>query len=68
MAKFLLNKFFLAKSFCQKKIFDEKKNAAHKKVKARFKQRKHNLDLNYNWMGFDTIEINLVLIEDNSIT
>ena len=28
-------------------------------------QRKHNLNLNYNLMGFDTIEINLV---KNSIT
>ena len=27
-------------------------------VKAR--QRKHNINLNYNLMGFDTIEINLV--------
>ena len=26
------------------------------------RQRKHNLDLNYNLMGFDTIEINLVSI------
>ena len=30
------------------------------KVKVRLRQRKHNLDLNYNLMGFDTIEINLV--------
>ena len=29
------------------------------KVKVRLRQRKHNLDLNYNSMGFDTIEINL---------
>ena len=29
--------------------------------KARSRQRKHNLNRNYNLMGFDTIEINLVL-------
>ena len=33
------------------------------KVKARSMQCKHNLDLNYNLMGFDTIEINLVLYD-----
>ena len=27
------------------------------KVKVRSRQRKHNLDLNYNLMGFDTIEL-----------
>ena len=31
------------------------------KVKVRWRQSNHNLDLNYNLMGFDTIEINLVL-------
>ena len=30
------------------------------KVKVRSKQCKHNLDLNYNLMGFDTIRINLI--------
>ena len=30
------------------------------KVKVGLRQRKHNLDLNYNLMGFDTIEINLI--------
>ena len=30
------------------------------KVKVRSRQRKHNLKCNYNLMGFDTIEINLV--------
>ena len=30
------------------------------KVKERLRQRKHNLNSNYNLMGFDTIEINLV--------
>ena len=30
-------------------------------VKAKSRQRKHNLNRNYNLMGFDTIEINLVL-------
>ena len=30
------------------------------KVKVRSRQRKHNLSRNYNLMGFDTIEINLV--------
>ena len=29
-------------------------------VKVRSRQRKHNLNRNYNLMGFDTIEINLV--------
>ena len=41
-----------------------KKIAAHKKgegkVKVSLRQRKHNLDLKYNLMGFETIEINLV--------
>ena len=32
------------------------------KVKVRSRQRKHNLNSNNNLMGFDTIEINLVLI------
>ena len=32
-------------------------------VKAR--HRKHNINLNYNLMGFDTIEINLVLKKMN---
>ena len=36
-------------------------NKSQGKVKVRSRQRKHNLDLNYNLMGFDTIEINLVL-------
>ena len=31
------------------------------KVKVRSKQRKHKLKRNYNLMGFDTIEINLVI-------
>ena len=31
------------------------------KVKVRLRQCKHNLDLNYNLIGFDTIEINLVV-------
>ena len=31
------------------------------KVKVRSKQRKHNLNSNNNLMGFDTIEINLVV-------
>ena len=30
------------------------------KVNVRWRQSNHNLDLNYNLMGFDTIEINLV--------
>ena len=30
------------------------------KVKVRSRQRKHNIKYNYNLMGFDTIEINLV--------
>ena len=30
------------------------------KVKVKWRQSNHNLDLNYNLMGFDTIEINLV--------
>ena len=30
------------------------------KVKVRSRQRKHNLNRNYNLMGFDTIETNLV--------
>ena len=34
-------------------------------VKARSRQRKHNLNRNYNLMGFDTIEINLVSIKNN---
>ena len=32
------------------------------KVKVRSRQRKHNLKCNYNLMGFDTIEINLVVL------
>merc|ERR1739842_237886 len=31
------------------------------KVKIRSRQCKHNLNRNYNLMGFDTIEINLVI-------
>ena len=30
------------------------------KDKVRSRQRKHNLNCNYNLMGFDTIKINLV--------
>ena len=30
------------------------------KVKVKWRQSNHNLDLNYNLMGFDTIEINIV--------
>ena len=30
-------------------------------VKARSRQRKHNLNCNYNLMGFDTIEINIMI-------
>jgi len=30
------------------------------KVKVRWRQSNHNLNLNYNLMGFDTIGINLV--------
>ena len=30
------------------------------KVKVRSRQSKHNLNRNYNLMGFDTVEINLV--------
>ena len=33
-----------------------------KAMLVRLRQRKHNLDLNYNLMGFDTIEINLVSV------
>ena len=32
------------------------------KVKVKSRQHNHNLNLNYNLMGFDTIEINLVFI------
>ena len=38
----------------------EKVKARPKQVKERSKHRKHNLNHNYNLMGFDTIEINLV--------
>ena len=34
------------------------------KVKDRSRQRKHNLKCNYNLMGFDTIEINLVILKN----
>ena len=32
------------------------------RVKVRSRQSKHNLDLNYNLIGFDTVEINLVVL------
>ena len=32
------------------------------KVKVRSRQLKHNLNRSYNFMGFDTIEINLVVL------
>ena len=37
-------------------------NKSQGKVKVRSRQRKHNLDLNYNLMGFDIIEIYLVFL------
>ena len=58
----------LKKNFAEKNIYAGKykirQNTRSKqgpgKVKVRWRQSKHNLDLNYNLMGFDTIEINLV--------
>ena len=38
----------------------EESSQGQQKVKVKLWQHKHNLDLNYNLMGFDTIEINLV--------
>ena len=40
----------------------ERSRRGQGKVKVRPRQCKHNLNLNYNLMGFDTIEINLVII------
>ena len=37
------------------------KKQGQSKVKVRWRESNHNLDLNYNLMGFDTIEINLVV-------
>ena len=33
------------------------------RLKVKSRQRKHNLNGNYNLMGFDTIEINLVSVK-----
>ena len=69
-AKKICRKKNLKKNFAEKNIFAGKCKIHQKtrskqgpgKVKVRWRQSKHNLDLNYNLMGFDTIEINLVLI------
>ena len=34
-----------------------KVNSCQGDIKARSRQRKHNLNGDYNWMGFDTIEM-----------
>ena len=45
---------------CQERVKARQKQGQGE-VKARSRQRKHNLNRNYNLMGFDTIEINLVV-------
>ena len=66
--KFAEKNILKKKKLCLKNIFTGKYKIRQKKrskqgpdkVKVRWKLSNHNLDLNYNLMGFDTVEINLV--------
>ena len=69
IAKKCCQKKISKKKCCQKKYIFAGKYKIHQKtrtkqgpdkVNLRLRQSNHNLNLNYNLMGFDTIEINLV--------